>query len=382
MKYLFSLLTIPFLSFYDGHPHDDNGDAPNEKYMIVGTYTGGKSEGIYVYRFNTTDGSSQEVSHIKSSNPSYLAISSNKKFVYAVNENHDNDNGGQVSAFSFDKKTGELTLLNQQHSMGDDPCYVELDKTGKWAFVANYSSGSFSIFPVRADGRLGEASTTIRYKNEGLGTDKARQEKPHAHCAIVSPDNKWLYVSDLGTDRLMAYSFNASTGKVVAAEPEFLSVNPGSGPRHLTFHPNGRYGYLIAELTGSVNVIKYQQGKLKIVQTNPTTTPGKQGFPGSADIHVSPDGKFLYASNRGDFNDIVVFGINSSNGTLSNIGSISSMGKAPRNFNFDPTGKFLVVGNQDSDEIVVFQRDKKSGLLTDSEQRIGVGKPVCIKWLE
>ncbi len=370
MKNLLLTVALPFLLL---------PVKPKENYLITGTYTGGKSEGIYVYKFNSADGSYKEVSHIKASNPSFVAISPDEKYVYAVHENGNNDNGGEVSVFSFDKEKGQLSFINKQLTGGDHPCYVEVDKTGKWIFAGNYSSGTLSVLPVNADGSLGAATTQI--KHTGSGKNKDRQEKPHVHCTKISPDNKWLFVPDLGIDKVMIYAFDATTGKLTPAPQPFAATEPGAGPRHLTFHPNQKFAYLIEELTGHVVVYEYQNGALKQVQRTSTLPLGKKGFAGSADIHVSPDGKFLYASNRGDFNDIAIYKVNPKNGKISIIGFQPTLGSGPRNFNLDPSGNYLLVGNQNSNEIVIFKRNSKTGLLTDSGKRIAVGKPVCLKWI-
>jgi 6-phosphogluconolactonase len=370
MKNLILTIALPFL-LLPGNP--------KENYLIVGTYTGGKSEGIYVYKFNSEDGSYKEVSHVKTSNPSYVAVSPDEKYVYAVHENASSGMGGEISAFSFDKEKGTLTLLNQQPTQGDHPCYVEVDQTGKWVFAGNYSSGSLSVLPVNADGSLDTA--TMHITHEGSGPNKDRQEKPHVHCTKISPDNKWLYVPDLGTDKVMIYAFDKINGKLTPGRQPFAKSQPGAGPRHITFHPNGKYAYLIEELTGHVVVYQYQNGRLKFVQRTSSLPRGQKGYAGSADIHVSPDGKFLYATNRGDFNNLAIFKLDNENGKVSISGFQSTLGKTPRNFNFDPSGNYLLAANQDSDEIVIFQRNKSTGLLTDTKQRIEVGKPVCLKWI-
>lgn len=353
-----------------------------EHYLIVGTYNSPKSEGIYVYKFNEVNGNAREVSHVKTSNPSYVAISADEKFVYAVHEIGRENNGGEVAAFSFDKKRGILTFINQQLTGGDHPCYVEIDKTGKWIIVANYTSGSFSVLPVNNDGSVGAAVTTIQH--QGSGKIPERQAGAHAHCAKLSADNHWLFVSDLGMDKVMIYSFNDVTGKVTPAKEPFAASDPGAGPRHFTFHPNNKYAYLVEEMSGTVVAYKYNNGTLKRIQRISTLPVGDTGLIGSADIHVSSDGKFLYASNRGKegSNTIAIFKIDSSTGMLITIGHQSTLGKIPRNFNFDPSGNYLLVANQETDDIVIFKRNKKNGLLTDTGNRINVGKPVCLKWIK
>jgi 6-phosphogluconolactonase len=348
-------------------------------YLIVGTYTGGKSEGIYVYHFNSTTGGFDSVGMIKTNNPSYLAISPDEKFVYAVNEAADKGNGGKVSAFSFNKANGKLTFIDQQPSGGDDPCYVSVDKTDKWVAIANYTSGSLSILPINKNGGLDAVATSIQHK--GKGVNKERQEGPHVHCTVFSKDNKYLFATDLGTDQVSIYSFNPANGKLTQTNPGFVSTDAGKGPRHLTFHPNNKFAYLIQELGGVVSAYQYSNGHLKLIQNISSLPADFKGEIGSADIHTSPDGKFLYASNRGSSNDIAIFKIDQQTGKLTSIGLQSTMGKTPRNFNFDPTGNFLLIGNQESDDIVIFKVNKTTGLLSDTGKRINVGKPVCIKWV-
>lgn len=372
MKYFLLALAFPFLWTQDQAKDQ-------EHYLIVGTYTRGKSEGIYVFRFNSASGQYREVSHIKASNPSFLVVSPDQRYVYAVHENGKDGNGGEISAYSFNKETGTLTLINTQSTKGDHPCYVETDKTGKWVFAGNYSSGSFTILPVQENGELGTAVTHI--KHEGSGPNKQRQEKPHVHCTYLSPDNQYLYVPDLGIDKVMIYQFDASDGSVKPASPAFAASAPGAGPRHITIHPNKKFAYLVEELTGHVVCYAIEGSKLRKLQRTSTLPRGQKGFAGSADIHISPDGKFLYASNRGDFNNIAMYTLDPETGHASILGFQSSSGKSPRNFNFDPSGNFLLVANQDTDAIAIFKRDPKTGLISDTGKEIGVGKPVCIKWI-
>ena len=351
-----------------------------QHYLITGTYTSSKSEGIYVYQFNSNDGTARAVGSVKISNPSYLAVSPDEQFVYSVEEDAaKNGKVGAVSAFSFNKETGSLSFINQQASGGDHPCYVSVDKTGKWVAAGNYTSGSLSILPVMADGSLGAATTII--KHTGSGSNQTRQTAPHVHCTFFSPDNRFLFVPDLGIDKVMIYAFDENTGKLSKAKQPFAATKPGSGPRHICFNPVNTFAYLIEELSGTVVTYKFQNGKLKPRQRISSMPAGDTSFAGSADIHVSPDGKFLYASNRAQSNTIAIFRINPKNGKLWLIGHQSTLGKTPRNFNIDPTGNFLLVANQNSDAIVIFKIDKETGLLTDTKNRIDVGKPVCLKWI-
>lgn len=355
------------------------GTTAQEHYLLVGTYDSPKSEGLYVYKYNSIDGTTREISHIKSPNASFLAVSPDEKYVYAVEENAPSDGkGGNIAAFAFNKETGTLSFINKQPSGGDHPCHVEVDKTGKWVFVSNYSSGTLSVLPVNTDGGLGMSATIQHY---GSGKNADRQKGPHVHGAIISADNRWLFVTDLGIDKVMIYSFDAATGKLIPAKQPFAQSAGGSGPRLLTFHPNNKYAYVIEELTGTVVSYKFKKGQLKQAERVTTMLQHSSEFAGSADIHVSADGKFLYASNRGEVNNIAIYTINKKNGKLTLIGHQSTLGKAPRNFSIDPSGKFLLVGNQNSDEIVIFNRDLATGLLSDSGKRITIGKPVCIKWI-
>lgn len=373
--FFFSVLALSLVAYTQ-----KNND---EHYLLVGTYTSGKSEGIYVYKFNSQTGDVNYISTAKNvSNPSYLAVSPNEKHVYAVNENHNKEqNGGEVTAFSFDKKTGVLTQLNKQPSAGNDPCYISINKSGKFVIVGNYSSGTLSVLPVQKDGSLEPALTVI--KHEGHGVNSERQESPHVHSTVLSNDNKYLFVPDLGIDKIMIYLFDSKKGKLTPAPVPYVETEPGTGPRHFEFHPGNKFAYLIEELSGSISVYAYKgKGRLDLIQNISALPPDYIGPIGSADIHVSPDGKFLYASNRGESNTIGIFSINQQSGELTLVGHQSTLGKTPRNFNIDPSGNFLLVANQDSNDMVIFRRDKTTGLLTDTGRKIDVGNPVCIKWIK
>jgi len=298
--------------------------------------------------------------------------------VYAVNENGKSGFGGEVTAFSFDKKNGQLSFINRQFSGGYHPCYIDTDKTGRWVFAGNYSSGNLAIFPVKKDGGLNIADTLIQHT--GNGKNQERQKGPHVHCTVVSPNNEWLLVPDLGIDKTMLYRFDEQTGKLSVGKQKYIESVPGAGPRHFVFHPNNKRGYLIEELSGTVVAYKYKNGIFKTIQRVSTMVGGDRSFAGSADIHISPDGKFLYASNRGNINNLAIYSV-SKKGKLSLIGQQPTLGKTPRHFNFDPTGKYLLVCNQNSNEIVIFTRDATTGFLKDSGERITIGKPVCIKWI-
>jgi 6-phosphogluconolactonase len=351
-----------------------------EQHLLVGTYTSGKSEGIYVYRFNTGSGETKFESVVKTSNPSFLAVSPDKQFIYSVNENFDSSQKGftgSIVAFTFDKKNGTLTEINEASSGGKNPCYVSIDKTGKWLFAANYTSGTLGFLEINKDGSLLQLKSVIQHS--GSGSNAQRQATPHTHAAFLSANNKYLYVPDLGIDKMMIYRFDAGKGSL-----QFIdSANsvPGSGPRHVAIHPNRKLLYLIEELSGTVVCYRIKKSKLIFVQRISALQSGFKGLIGSADIHIAPNGKFLYCSNRGESNSISIFTLNKRKGTLHLIGEQPTLGVKPRNFSFDPTGKFLLVANQNSDNIVIFSVDQETGLLTDTGKRINVPNPVCIKWI-
>jgi len=347
-----------------------------EYYLLIGTYTSsGSSRGIYVYKFDSHTAESTPVSSAASGNPSFLAVSPDERFVYSVNE----DAPGKLSAYAFDKKTGELKFLNEQPSHGNHPCYITTDKKGKWVIAGNYSSGTVAVYPVLNDGLLGESVTMI--KHEGYSVNTERQEGPHVHATVLSPDNKYLFVPDLGTDKVMIYAFNEKNGKLQPAKMPYVETEPGAGPRHFEFHPTGKYAYLLEELTGTISVYRYSKGQLMLIQNTSAQPLDYLGPSGSADIHVSKYGKYVYASNRAESNTIGIFKVDAKTGMLVLADHASTLGKTPRNFNFDPGGNFLLVANQNSDQVVIFSVDKATGFLSDTGKRIDVAKPVCLKWI-
>lgn len=344
--------------------------------LVVGTYTSGTSKGISVYRFYAESGRLAYLSQIDGvSNPSYLTVSADNKFVYAVNENDQ----GEVSAFSFDPKVGALKFINKQSTLGGSPCYVSVDKANKSLFVANYSGGNIAVLPLNDDGSIAAAVQTIR--DPGHGPNKERQEKAHVHTAVLSPDEKYVLYTDLGTDKLNIARYKAGKDNpLTPANPAFVSVAPGAGPRHIDFSLDKKTLYLITEMGSSVIAFDYNGGKLKQKQTISLLADGFKGNTGAADIHVSPDGKFLYASNRGDANDISVFAIDPQTGGLTFVQRKSINGKGPRNFVIDPTGNFLLVANQNSDTVFVYRLDKATGRMIAIVSKIDIGNPVCLKF--
>ena len=347
-------------------------------HLLVGTYTNTENtNGIHVYSFNAETGEFAEKSKVVDiTNPSYLAISKDKKNVYSVSEGGE---GKGINAFSFDVKTGKLTLLNSGSAGGNGPCYISVDDKKQTVFAGNYGGGSLSATRLNKDGSLSEDIQVIQHT--GSGVNKSRQEKPHVHAVVLSPDNRFLLVPDLGTDKVNIYRYEpGSTNPLTSAEPAFASVNPGGGPRHLTFHPNGKHAYVILEMEGAIAAFDYHNGKLEGRQSISMLAPGFNGDVGAADIHISPDGKFLYGSNRGEANEIVIYSIDK-NGGLTYAGRQADLINTPRNFAIDPSGNFLLVGNQNGNDIVIFKRDQNTGLLTDSGKRIPVDKPVCLKFV-
>ncbi len=347
-------------------------------FLFVGTYTDSGSKGIYVYKFDEATGKATWISNTDSVvNPSYLVVSPDHKNVYAVNETG-RDHPGNVSAFAFNNKTGKLKFINKQPSGGDDPCYITLTKNKKWAFVANYSGGSVAALPVKPDGSLKRYTQLIQ--DSGMSINKDRQEGPHVHSSVLSSDEKYLFTPDLGTDHVMIYHINQNAQyPLTAAKPQAFDAPKGSGPRHFTFSPDHLHAYLIEELSGTVEALEFKNGKLKSIQRIITHPENYKEQPGSADIHISPDGKFLYASNRGNENTITIFAINKIAGTLTLKGFIGTGGKTPRNFIITPSGNYLLVTNQNTDNIVVFKRDVTSGLLKATGEEIKVPKPVCLQ---
>lgn len=361
--------------------------AEQHKYIFyVGTYTeeGSKSKGIYAYRFDPESGQITSLGlAAETINPSFVALSPNGRFLYAVNEvgNYKGPDSGGVSAFAIDRATGKLTFLNEVPSHGADPCYITVDKTGKYVLVANYTGGSLAEFPVLADGKLGEASAVLQHS--GHGTNPQRQEKAHVHSVDLSPDNRFAMVDDLGLDELFVYKFNSSNGSLTPNDPPYVKLDPGAGPRHFVLSPNEKFAYVISEMQSTVTAFSHDEktGALRRLQTISALPKDFSGQNDDAEIEIAPSGRFLYASNRGS-DTITVFAIDPKKGTLTPIESTPTQGKIPRSFEIDPTGRFLFAANQKSDNIVVFRIDAKTGRLTSTGQVLDVGSPVCVKFLK
>jgi 6-phosphogluconolactonase len=351
-----------------------------EYFLFVGTYTSGKSKGIYVYKFNSKNGELQWMNNTDSSaNPSFLAIAPDGKHVYAVNEVSQAQTGF-IACYAFDKVTGKLAFVNKQPSGSEHPCHVSVTSNEKWLAVANYTGGSLAVLPLNEDGSIAPLAQHIIHK--GKSVDPTIQDKPHVHSVFFSPDEKYLLSPDLGTDQVSMYQFNRKAKQPLTPMPvPYIKSEPGAGPRHLDFSPDGRFMYVIEEMGGMVSVYSYKDGTAKFIQRIATHRADYKGLPGSADIHISPDGKFLYASNRGGENNLAIFSIDAASGKLTNAGYQSTMGSGPRNFMIDRSGQFLLVANQNTNNIIVFRRDRQTGLLQQTLQQIEVPNPVCLKML-
>lgn len=355
---------------------------PNDYHVYFGTYTEGKSKGIYVAKFDASTGAvtaPELAAEIR--NPSFVAIHPTGKFVYAVGEIDDfsGKKTGAVSAFARDAKTGKLTLLNQQDSGGAAPCHIVVDPTGKTVLVANYTGGSVSSYPIGDDGKLKPAASTIQH--QGSSVDKGRQQAPHAHSINVDPSGKFAMAADLGLDKVLVYRFDAAAGTLSPNDPPSTSVAPGSGPRHFAFHPSGKYAYVINEMLLTVTAFDYdaEKGSLTAKQTISTIPDKNPGGYSTAEIQVHPSGKFLYGSNRGH-HSLAIFSIGD-DGKLTAVGHVSTNGKTPRNFTIDPTGKYIFAANQDSSTVVVFKIDQETGKLSRAGESLPVANPVCVKFV-
>jgi 6-phosphogluconolactonase len=347
--------------------------------MYIGTYTGKESKGIYAYRFNPQNGETTPLGLVAESiNPSFLAASPDHLYLYAANEfsNFEGRNSG-ISSFAISPRTGGLSLLNKVSSGGIDPCHLAVDQFGKWLFVSNYSSGSVAVFPIAVDGRINKATALIQHS--GSGKDPQRQSGPHAHSVTLSPDSRFLLVSDLGLDKVMIYRFDLVKGTLKASDPPFVKLNSGSGPRHLSFHPYGEFVYAINELSSTLTAFAYDsdRGSLREIETISTLPRGFSGENLAAEIEVHPGGKFVYVSNRGD-DSIAVFAIKGGKSIVEPVEYVSTHGNTPRHFAIDPTGNFLFAANQNSGEVVVFRIDSETGKLTPTGQILKVANPSCI----
>jgi len=371
MKYLclftVASLLLPFTGF------------SSESLVYFGTYTTGKSKGIYVSRFDSLTGKLTEpelVAEIE--NPTFLAVAPGEHFLYAVSEvdKIGDKSTGAVKGYAVDAATGKLTPLNQQDSGGSGPCHISVDATGKTLLVANYGGGSVAALPIRADGSLGEATAIMQHFGSSVNTN--RQTAPHAHSIYPSPDNRFVLNCDLGLDKVFAYRLDADAGKLEPADRMFATVAPGSGPRHLVFSGDGKFVYVINEMGGTITVFSYDAASAAMteVQTISSLPKDFTTLNTSAEIVLHPSGKFLYASNRGH-DSIALFSVDQQTGKLTFVEHQSVLGKRPRHFTVDPSGHWLIAENQDSDSVVTFAIDTDTGKLKPTGQILSLGSPVC-----
>jgi 6-phosphogluconolactonase len=347
-------------------------------YVFFGSFNRDKAtEGIYVYQLDTISGKLSKITSFKGIlNPSYLTLSPNGKYVFACTESK-TQNAGSVSSFEFNPEKKILNFINSQKSGGENPVYLTVHKNGKWLVNGNYTEGSISVYPVLENGTIQPGVQNFQFSEGSI--NPYRQDRSHVHSTVFSPDFNYLFAPDLGADKIRAYQFkNEKSEPLEAAEKPFVPTALGSGPRHFTFHPNGKFAYCIEELGGAVDAYSYDGGKLISIQRiNTHSDEVKDNFE-SSDIHISPDGQFLYASNRGDENNIAIFSI-LNDGTLKNVGYQSTYGKQARVFDIDETGKFLIVTNAGSGSVFVFRRDEKTGLLKKVGRKLKIKEVSCVK---
>jgi 6-phosphogluconolactonase len=384
------VLCAPLLLFSSAQ--SSRKSAAKGQYLVyVGTYTTKtESKGIYSFQFDVATGKmTAPALAAESPDPSFVAIHPDGKYLYAVNEAGKNS---MVSAFAIDEASGKLTLLNQLPALGEDPCYISFDRWGKFVLIANYSSGNVAVFPILADGKLGEHTAVVQ-DSGALGPNKQRQDAPHAHWIEPSAHNRFVYVADLGLDRVLIYKFDAAKGTLTpgeanpvdtnstAANPFSATLKPGTGPRHATFSHDGNFMYVLGEMQSSVTVFKNDAREaFRQVQQISALPAGFSGRNDAAEIAIHPNGKFLYTSNRGH-ESIAVFAIDPKTGTLTLLADVPTGGKEPRHFAIDPTGQYLLAENQFSGNIVEFRIDPATGKLTATGAVLQVPSPVCVAFL-
>jgi 6-phosphogluconolactonase len=354
---------------------------PGKFWVFVGTYTNGKSKGIYRMVFDPASGKlSEPTLAAEASNPSFLAIHPTGKYLYAVNEGPGSGKGGGITSYALDTKTGSLTKLNQESTVGDGPCHLVVDATGKNALVANYGGGSVAVLPIGPDGKLGPASDFIQHV--GKVFDPRRQGTPHAHSINLDKENRFAVVADLGLDRVFVYKFDPIRGKLTPNDPPSTKVKDRSGPRHFAFHPDGKHAYVINEIDCTVTAFDYDadHGTLTALQTVPTMPIPVLSRHSTAEVVVHPSGRFLYGSNRGH-DSLAVYSIEPGTGRLKLVENESTQGKTPRNFAVDPTGSYVLAENMGSDTIVVFKVDHETGALDPTGQIVQVPAACCVKFV-
>ena len=356
--------------------------AMNQKYLfLLGTYTEKPEEGINLLSFDPEQGKI-EIQHVASDidNPSFVIANTAQTLVFSTEETS-SEQGGKVTSFKLNKASNTLEKINSVFTQGGSPCHISLDPTERFLVVSNYSGGNITVIPVDKKGNLSSEVQVIQH--EGSSVNPSRQKAPHVHSAVFHPKEKRVFVADLGTDKIYLYDVTDNdTAPLSPATPEAFAVEPGAGPRHILFNETGDRLYLIHELTAEVGVYAYEEGELSHLETHSLIDEGFTGEVGAAELRFSPDGDFLYASNRGEANTITAFSVNHEDGSLTQIQQVSSYGEAPRNFIITPDGKFMLCGNQNSNEIIVFNRNQEDGKMEPSQISFSVNKPVYFYFLD
>ena len=359
----------------------DTTDSPSRQFVYIGTMVTGGEPGIYRFAFDTATGTLEPLGTVSGiGRPSFLALSPDGEYLYAAGElGEGKQKTGGAAAYRIDDESGELTLLNTRDTGGGGACYVAVDATGRCVMAANYGGGSVASFPVDADGSLGERASFIQHEGSSV---TPRQKGPHAHSINPDPTNRFAIAADLGLDKLLVYRLDSAAATLTPHAPPAADITAGSGPRHLTFHPDGRHAYAINELASTVTVLAWdaEAGTLSPTQTVTTLPDNFDGENTTAEVAISPDGRFLYGSNRGD-DSLAVFAIDPDDGTLTPAGHTPTGGQQPRHFRIDPTGAFLIAANQKSNSLVVFRIDRETGNLTRVGDGVTVPTPVCVKFL-
>ena len=348
--------------------------------VYVGTYTRGTSKGIYLYHLDLDSGALTPAGCVgEVASPSFLALHPTRPLLYAVSEvsTFEGEKGGAVSAFAIEPTSGKLTLLNQRSSQGTSPCHLMVDPSGKCVVVANYGTGTAACLPIGDDGRLGEATSVVQHEGSG---PTSRQKAPHAHGVNMDAAGHFVFVNDLGIDKVMIYRLDAAQAKLTANDPPFFATAPGTGPRHMAFHPDGRHAYVINELNSTITAAIYDadHGALRMTESISTLPEGYKGPSTAAEVEVHPSGKFVYGTTRGP-DDMAIFAVNPESGVLRLVGHEPVLGKTPRSFAIDPSGHYLLVANQDGNNIVVFRINPETGLLRAVGSPVELNSPVCVK---
>ena len=360
---------------------DQTSAAPTRALVCFGSYSTPDKESVHLFQLNLQDGSLKKLNAVDGlSNPSFLKIHPNGKYLYTVNEvsTFDGKKSGGVTAFALDVNGGKLNKINQQPSGDTGPCHLTVDATGKYVLVAHYGGGSTSVLPIKKDGSVGAVVSQIKHKGSSV---HSRQKAPHAHAVHVGPNNKFAFAPALGIDKVLVFSFDENTGAIAETKFDGAKLEPGSGPRHFDFHPDGKFAYVINEIKQTVTAFRYnaKRGRLRTLQTL-STVPHPVDGNSTAEVLVHPTGQFLYGSNRGH-NSIAMFRINKKNGKLTALGHESTRGSTPRNFGIDPTGQFLLAANQQSDNVAVFRINQETGKLKFTGNEIKLSKPVCVRMI-